>query len=164
MRPSRDRLRKRRRLRGFVLTPLIDVIFLLLVFFMVCSQVAPYSLLDISADAVSRDDDAVRNGADAPSNATHAAQESGAEEILFVLSRGHIRAGRETITLAELPQALKAIGENGTRNVLLLSNRSATVQDIATTLEAFRGSKIDRVRFMAPRAAGGQPEADRVRP
>ncbi|MEN3792683.1 biopolymer transporter ExbD [Fulvimarina sp. MAC3] len=144
--PAR-RLPQRRRLRGFLLTPLIDVIFLLLVFFMVCSQVAPYSLVELASSA-----QAGGAASAAPTEAEPSERPDSADgtEIVLILSRGHIRAGASTITLAQLPEALAVMKEEGVRDALLLTNRSATVQDVATALEAFRASGLDRVRFAAP--------------
>ena len=164
MTAPRDRSRKRRRMRGFVLTPLIDVIFLLLVFFMVCSQVAPYSLLDLSAEVAAGDNVRDPPARIPPSTELAGSQERAGSEVLFTLSRGHIRAGDITITLAELPGALETLRKGGARSVFLLSSRSATVQDVATALEAFRVSGLDQVRFAAPRAPGTAGSYDPVSP
>lgn len=152
---------KRRRLRGFLLTPLIDVIFLLLVFFMVCSQVAPYSLVELASGTENGGEPVVASPSSVPLEKLD--NEDGAE-IVLILSRGHIRAGASSITLAQLPDALAVMKKEGAKEALLLTNRSATVQDVATALEAFRTSGLDRVRFAAPRrhgssgaGEGGQP-------
>jgi len=123
-----------------VLTSLIDVIFLLLVFFMLSSQIAPYSLISVSGGTSSQ--------ADTPTEAPIAAQQSDAANLLFIVSRGHIKAGSATIPLDQLPKALNRFGEETPPNATLLTTKSATVQDIVTALEIFQTSRFATVRLV----------------
>jgi len=133
----------RQRQRGFVLTSLIDVIFLLLVFFMLSSQIAPYSLLTVSGGTSQQQGDAPQ--------AAPAAQAEAATDMMFIISRGHVRAGSATIPLDQLPSALKRLQEGIQLNATVLTTRSATVQDIVTALEMFETARIASVRLlMAP--------------
>lgn len=129
----------RQKQKGFVLTSLIDVIFLLLVFFMLSSQIAPYSLLTVSGGA-SQQESTTQAAPSVPANAT--------SDMMFIVSRGHVRAGSETIPLDQLPAALKRLRDGKQLNATVLTTRSATVQDIVTALEIFETARIASVRLL----------------
>lgn len=112
-----------RRRAGFALAPLIDVIFLLLIFFMLSSRIAPFGLLPVAGGA----------SGDGPSVATPAGQ-----QVVLRISRGHVNAGSQSITIGELPDAIGEMKRAGVASALLLTTRSATVQDVVSTLEAFK--------------------------
>ncbi len=133
----------RPRTKGFVLTSLIDVIFLLLVFFMLSSQIAPYSLMTVSGGASSE--------AQIPEQTTPQAAAEPNNLMTFIVSRGHVRSGSATIPLDQLQEALKRLDEEQQRIATVLTTRSATVQDIVTALEIFEISNFQNVRLlMAP--------------
>lgn len=133
--PLRADLRPRR--PGFVLTPLIDVIFLLLVFFMLSSQIAPFGLLPVTATGPAE--------SDAARQSTAAAD---AAPVMLRISRGHISAGGRTITIGELPGAIVKMKEADVSSVVLVTTRSATVQDVVSTLEAFKTAAFERVTLL----------------
>ncbi len=129
--------------RGFVLTSLIDVIFLLLVFFMLSSQIAPYSLMTVSGRASGQSETREQSVTQANVETT--------PPTMFIVSRGHVRAGSVTIPLDQLQEALKRLDEKEKQDATVLTTRSATVQDIVTALEIFEISSFRSVRLlMAP--------------
>ena len=67
----------------FMLTPLVDVMFLLLIFFMLSSQTAPYSLLEIMAQGTP--------GAEPAPQTQPVAPAQGAAELLVSIARGYAR-------------------------------------------------------------------------
>ena len=123
----------------FSLTPLKDVIFLLLMFFMLSSSFAPFGLLDVSSVA----EDGGEEAADSVAPAARIV--SGAT---LRISRGHVTAGRQTIALDELPDAIAALAASGIDSVTLLTTRSARVQDVVTTLEAFKVARFPNVAMI----------------
>jgi biopolymer transport protein ExbD len=136
MRALNARLRPRR--PGFVLTPLIDVIFLLLVFFMLSSRIAPFGLLPVTGGAAA-----------APDGPATSVAEAGPAPVLLRVSRGHVSAGDRTIALAELPAAIEAMRGAGVKAVVVTTTLSATVQDVVSALQAFRVSRFERVTLVA---------------
>lgn len=128
---------------GFVLTPLIDIIFLLLKFFMLTSMIAPYGLLQVSSAGG-------EPAADSPPPETTAA----AKQVTMRISRGLISAGDRAITISELPEAITALKEAGVTGAILLTSRSATVQDVVSVLEAFKVASFGNVTLLT-RAGGG---------
>ena len=79
----------------FMLTPLVDVMFLLLIFFMLSSQTAPYSLLEIMAQ-----------GTPGRSSRTAAAPagcaSAGHGELLVSIARGYARFNGDEVEMADL--------------------------------------------------------------
>lgn len=123
--------------RGFVLTPLIDVIFLLLKFFMLTSLIAPYGLLQVTS--------ANGSGVATPAPATGAPE---ARPVILRISRGLVSAGGQTIAISELPAAIDAMKKAGAKGVTLLTSRSATVQDVVSVLEAFKIASFSNVTLL----------------
>ena len=82
----------------FMLMPLVDVIFLLLTFFMLSSKLAPYSALMLG--------DYRREGA--VSTATDAAAPQAQPDVILTLSAGEVRANGTTLPLARFPSGGRA--------------------------------------------------------
>ena len=82
----------RRRRFAFMLTPLVDVMFLLLIFFMFTTQTAPYSLLAITAPA-----SAASSAPTAPAGAGPAAP---APALLISIEHGFVSYDGQRIALA----------------------------------------------------------------
>lgn len=133
-------LRPRR--SGFALTPLVDVIFLLLKFFMLTSLIAPYGLLQVTS----------ANGGNAVASAP-ATGSPEAKPVILRISRGLVTAGGQTIAISELPAAIEAMKKAGAKGVTLLTSRSATVQDVVSVLEAFKVGSFSNVTLL--NQAGG---------
>ena len=125
---------------SFVLTPLIDVIFLLLIFFMLSSQISPYSLLPIGGVA-----------RDAGSGATASGV---ASDLSLRVAAGSVRIGAETIALGDLGPVLERLVRQGAGGFLVIATRSARVQDVVSVLEALQDASAERVTLVN---AGGRP-------
>ncbi len=125
-----------------MLTPLIDIIFLLLKFFMLTSLIAPYGLLQVTS--------ANDGGTVVPGPAAGAAE---AKPVVLRISRGLVSAGGQTIAISELPAAIDAMKKAGAKGVTLLTSRSATVQDVVSVLEAFKIAAFSNVTLL--NRAGG---------
>lgn len=138
------RLGSGRKKTRFVLTPLVDIIFLLLVFFMLSSQIAPYSLLSIAQPATIVSGDNSQQSA-----ATQPPPTNTTRSVTLQILKGHLRSGNKLISLEELGAAARAFKDANIEEVLLISTRSATVQDVITSLEMFKANDIGRVRLIA---------------
>lgn len=129
-----------RRPRPFALTPLVDVIFLLLIFFMLSSQILPYSLLTLTPAAASD------GGQERVRETGLVIQER--PTLLLIVRRGTIRAGANTIKSEELGDVLDTHEAPQKTPVTLLLSRNATVQDLATALGALTTRKFASVSIV----------------
>jgi biopolymer transport protein ExbD len=119
----------------FVLTPLIDVMFLLLLFFMLSSQIAPYSLLPVGN---------VAGLADEKSSTGAAA----AFVVAIRVSQGFVTMGGRRIAADEVTSQAGRLVSQGIRSFLVISTGQATVQDIVATLEALKVAEADNVALV----------------
>ncbi|MCE7027658.1 ExbD/TolR family protein [Jiella avicenniae] len=133
----RVRARTRRR---FVLTPLVDVIFLLVIFFALSSRIAPFGLIPVSGQG--------RAVAGAEGSETASRTVAPADETLVVL-RGRARLGAQVYALDALRPAAVRLREGGARSVLLLTARSARTEDVAKALDALRRAGVANVRLIS---------------
>lgn len=123
---------------GFVLTPLADVMFQLLIFFMLSSSLAPYALLPLRREATA--------GA-APEPAPAAPPAAATAPVpVWHLGRGEVRAGSERIALEEIGAALDALAGQGADEVLVFTTAVATAGDVAILLEAVQVRRAAPVR------------------
>lgn len=120
-------LRPRRRLRRpMVLTPLVDIVFLLLTFFMLSSQLTPFSLLTLDG----------RRQAASPTAGPMEARADARPDALLSVGAGQVRLNGRRIGLGDLLSALRTEAASGTTRLTLLVSGDATVQDFVAALEA----------------------------
>ncbi len=67
---------------------------------------------------------------------------------MFKVSRGQISTGGRTIAVADLPQAVAQMKQAGVSAVVLITTRSATVQDVVSTLEALKVAEFSSVTLL----------------
>lgn len=128
----------------FLLTPLADVMFLLLVFFMLSSSLTPYSLLTLRGGEPSGQQPGQSNNAQSVGFAGDVA--------LWSVSAGEIATGGQSFGFDALPNLTAALTATETSRVVIIARQSATVQDIASVLEALSGTGIADVQLArAPR-------------
>lgn len=138
-------MRPRKR-QAFALTPLADVMFQLLIFFMLSTSLAPYALIPLAAPTAP---------ADAAPSQVRPAQSGGSDaRVIWHIAKGEIRAGDTTLSLEALPQVIEALKQDGLQEILLFTTPTATTQDIATVIEAVRLGEVARVRLIG-RPGGG---------
>jgi biopolymer transport protein ExbD len=116
----------RKRGMRFMLMPLVDVIFLLLTFFMLSSHLAPYSALMLGS-----------YGRQDPAAATPPAARPQPDLILAV-SAGEVVANGTTVPLAGFADEAARLRQGGADSVVVFLRPSATAQDIVTVLEALK--------------------------
>lgn len=136
---------------GFALTPLADAMFQLLIFFMLSSSLSPYSLIALTRGAPAGQSAVLPGAADE----TAPTPEENARMVIWNLTRGQVRAGDQTVPLAELPGVIAALKQQEVEEVLIFPTRAATVQDIATVLEMLGARGISKVRLVSGSRVGG---------
>jgi biopolymer transport protein ExbD len=130
----------------FMLTPLVDVMFLLLIFFMLSSQTAPYSLLEIMAQGAPGQDQQAQQAASA-TPPTPAAQ------VLVSIARGYARFNGTRVEMADLPSAIESYKTAGFTTAVVTTGDAATVQDVVTVLEALERGAFAEMRLMTQAVA-----------
>jgi biopolymer transport protein ExbD len=133
-----------RRRISFMLTPLVDVMFLLLIFFMLSSQTAPYSLLEILAGGTPAQP-GEQQAAPAPQPA---ATPQGKGDAVVTISRGYVRFNGERVEMSDLMAAIQRYKGLGYSSAVVFSSPAATVQDVVTVLETFQGSDFGDMRLV----------------
>jgi biopolymer transport protein ExbD len=129
-----------------MLTPLVDVMFLLLIFFMFTTQTAPYSLLAITAPATP-------SGAPA-TPATVPSQGPPQPAVLISIEHGFVSYDGRRIPLAGLSAAIAASKAAGLSRAVVLTSGTATVQDVVSVVEAFDATDFGDVQLVMQ---GGGP-------
>lgn len=120
-------LRPRRKLaRPMVLTPLVDIVFLLLTFFMLSSQLTPFSLISLSAG---------EQTAAFPTRTT-AGEALPRPEALLSVAAGQVRLNGRAVETDGLLAALRKEAAAGTTRLTILASADASVQDFVAALEA----------------------------
>jgi biopolymer transport protein ExbD len=128
--------------RRFALTPLVDVIFLLLIFFMLTSQIAPFSTIALSAKSSGKE--AVLPQ---PDGTRAIPQKSNA---LITVLNGGIAINGKRFALFEIDAALARLRNSGTKSVIISPRSSATMQDLVTVLEAVKKASFQSATLRNP--------------
>ena len=129
----------RRRKIAFMLTPLVDVMFLLLIFFMLSSQTAPYSLLVITPPP---------GAAPASVPAQPSASAPQPQEVMVSIFHGYVRYNGDRVALADLRASIEKSKTAGIARAAVLATRGATVQDFVTVIEAFETTDFGDMRLI----------------
>ena len=128
----------------FMLMPLVDVIFLLLTFFMLASNLAPYSALLLGD---------YRSEGGSPATADAQPPEAQPDVVLTV-SAGEVRANGAALPLADFLQEAKRLKEGGAERVVVFVRPSATTQDIVSVLETLKRTAFASVSVRTRQTAG----------
>lgn len=116
-----------------MLTPLVDVIFLLLTFFMLSAHVAPYSLLAITAKQQGRTAESTPGAAERPGG------------LLISVSRERVLANGIGYSIAEFGAAARELGLQAHGTAVVLTKSAATVQDVVSVLEILKKAEFASV-------------------
>lgn len=143
-RPPRklDLPRSTRRYR-FSLVPLADTMFQLLVFFMLSANMSSYSLLTIRNGALAGG--AAPTGTD-PGNAGDIRVSNPMATAVWSVGADSIVANGQRFGLDRIPDLARALRMQDTPEVLLISQRGATVQMLVSILEILADHGITAVR------------------
>lgn len=149
MASRRAPLPERPRRYKFVLTPLADAMFQLLIFFMLSSSLAPYSLITLktAAEPVSEDDDAGPGAGPGNDPSQPAPPASATNTTIWTVNNGTVRSSGLDYNIDQLSALAEALGEGSPGNVVLIVASDARVQDVASALEALEGANVGAVQI-----------------
>ena len=112
------------------LTPLVDIVFLLLMFFMLTSSFTKFGNLNLGSAGFSRQTTATT----AP------------PKLILRISHGpRMVVNGNFVELRDLPQVLNTFLDKGIKSAVLVSNNDATVQDLVSVLEMARTSRLQNI-------------------
>jgi biopolymer transport protein ExbD len=130
----------RRRRFSFMLTPLVDVMFLLLLFFMLSSQTAPYGLLAVSGQTTTA----------GPANTAPSLQ----RDLVVSVGAGGARFNGKLFERAQLSTAVAQAITEGYNTAYIATARGATAQDLVNVVDMFKAAGFPRVLIVAAPGAG----------
>ena len=140
---------RRRRSVAFSMTALADVLFQLLIFFMLSSNLAAYSMLPLRSGALRGD------GGGEASGAGTAVTEASTTAI-WTLNPDGIVASGQRFGLDRVQVLADALALQKTRHVLIILRPDVPVQNVATVLELLSAHGITSVQIAeAPSVKGG---------
>ena len=140
--------RRNRRYR-FSMTPLADVMFQLLIFFMLSANIAPYSMLDVRTGALSGGGGTTPD----PDSETQPGRTTDIRStaVWTLDETGTILASGQRFEPARLAALADALTAQGTRDVLVVLRRDVAVQQLVTVLQTLAARGITSVQI----ASGG---------
>lgn len=146
-RSKKTELPRRERRYRFVLTPLADAMFQLLIFFMLSSSLTPYSLLTIrSAPKDATIDDGGSGGAESTPDSGPTIGD--ADTQLWTIEEGGVTIAGSRFGMDALPELTEAISAaDEPADVILIVRESARMQDITSVLEALQAARITSVQI-----------------
>ncbi|WP_299733492.1 biopolymer transporter ExbD [uncultured Tateyamaria sp.] len=147
MASRRAPLPERPRRYRFVLTPLADAMFQLLIFFMLSSSLAPYSLITLktAAEPVSEEDATAAGPGNDPNQPAPPTQ--AADVTLWTVGNGTVRSAGLDYDIDQLSALAEALSEGAPGSVVLIVTSEARVQDVASALEALEGANVGAVQI-----------------
>jgi biopolymer transport protein ExbD len=119
--------------RRISLTPLVDVIFLLLMFFMLSSTFARFADLDVARQSATPGESGFASPSDP--DALRGA-------IVSVSADLQVRVNGTDTAPDDIAATLDALYDRGARTAIVVADTRATVQDLVSVLERARQSKI----------------------
>jgi biopolymer transport protein ExbD len=137
-----DPLSQRRNPKRYriALTPLADATFQLLIYFMLASNVAPYSLISLNGAQVAP-------GGEGGNGAEPAEPGPGTDVTVWTVQAGSVIAGGQAFDMARLADLTAALAASGTTSVTLIMQPDALVQDLTSVLEALAAAGIVDVQL-----------------
>ena len=129
------------RRRTLALTPLIDVIFLLLIFFVLSSTFVKYSSLEVSHSRPP-------SSASAADAMVPSGQRLLPDVIIRLKANGRIDINGIPVQRGSLAAVLDKHHENGARTAAMTPSSSATVQDLVSALEQARLSAFQTIEIV----------------
>lgn len=159
--PQRIQLPRSTRRYRFSMTAMADMMFQLLIFFMLSAQLTPYSMLDLAAGAAPGDRPAAAAGA-VPQDAGPATPPSDprATAVWTIQPDGGIVAGGQRFTSDRLGAMADALRAQQTARVVLVARPGVDVQRVVTVLETLAQRGIADVQIAAGHATSGGPSRE----
>jgi len=124
----------------FVLTPLADAMFQLLIFFMLSSSLTPYSLLTLRAGEGT-------TVANTPGTGTGAATATAFGNVtIWTVSTAGLTIRGQAFPFSALPDLSAALSQGDDASILLILRDDVTVQDLTHVLESLTAAGITNVQ------------------
>ncbi|MFV0297597.1 MAG: ExbD/TolR family protein [Hyphomicrobiaceae bacterium] len=133
--------RRNRRYR-FSMTPLADVMFQLLIFFMLSANIAPYSMLDLQIGALGGGETTPAEPEVEPGQTTDIRSTA----VWTLDASGTVLARGQRFEVERLPTLAEALLAQGTADVLLILRRDVPVQRLVTVLQTLAAHGITSVQ------------------
>lgn len=130
----------RRRRAPFALTPLADIMFQLLIFFMLSTSLAPHALMILSPPRAPSSEDTT-------SSVPTGSLERSAQ-VIWHLGRGEVRSGAARIGLDQVEDAIAQLAQDGTEVLTVIVAADAQVQDLSDLVEAIHVGGLVRVQLI----------------
>ena len=150
---SKRSLPKSSRRYAFSLTPLADAMLQLLIFFMLSSSMAAYSLLGLNSAA------APTAGAGPALPALVAGGAPPPGMAAWTVEVGGVIANGQRFGFDALPAMVTALKQQALPQVVLVLGEGASVQDLVVVLEALAAGGIAEVQVATPAASAFTAEA-----
>jgi len=128
--------------RNLTLLPLIDVIFLLLIFFMFSSNLSPFSMLQLTRDRVEAGPRVQAAAKPVEASVIDVRQ---VDVMILVSANRVIRVNGKRVEAWDLRDTLEAFRKKGAENLVIAPSGSASVQDLVGVLEAANKSAIPTI-------------------
>lgn len=141
-RTTRIALPERRRRYGFSMTAMADMLFQLLIFFMLSANLAPFAMLELRAGALG----APGAGDGAGRAATPAAVTDIRATAVWTLTPEGLTASGQRFGLDRVGLLAEALRAQGTANVLVVLRPEVPVQHVITVLETLSAQGIVSVQ------------------
>lgn len=120
------------------MTPLVDIVFLLLTFFMLSSQFSPFALLPLGTPLAGGADPAIPppSGGNGPGIAA---------DLLVSVGKESLKVNGVSVAVSDLAAMLGKARDGGAQTVAILASDTASVQDLVTVLEAAKAAAMTAV-------------------
>lgn len=125
----------------FSMTPLADVLFQLLIFFMLSANIVPYSMLTLRSGALEG------GNADSQQEQRETTATAASSTAVWTLHPDGLVAGGQRFGMDSLSSLAAAISAQGTQNVLIVVRSGIRVQQITTVLETLATHGIESVQI-----------------
>ncbi len=132
-------VRQRRRV-AFSMTALADVLFLLLIFFMLSSNLSAYSLLPLRSGAL-------RSASGGEASGAGTAVTEASTTAIWTLNPDGIVASGQRFGIDRLQALADALAQRKTQHVLIILRPDVPVQNVATVLELLSAQGISSVQI-----------------
>ncbi len=142
-RTTRIALPERRRRYGFSMTAMADMLFQLLIFFMLSANLASYAMLDVRAGALGA---AGAGNGDNPVQNPAAVTDIRATAVWTLTPEG-LTASGQRFGLERVGLLAEALRAQGTANVLVVLRPEVPVQHVITVLETLSAQGIGSVQI-----------------
>ena len=138
--PGLNLPRRERRVSRFSMTALADVLFQLLIFFMLSSNPSAYAMLPLRSGALQGEGGAEPAGAGTNVTGTETT-------AVWTLNIDGITASGQRFAISRLPALARALVAQQTQHVLIVLRPDVPVQDVVTVLEVLSAHGIGSVQI-----------------